>query len=150
MANILVLIIGGFLFTHLESFNEIESCKEARTEYQGALQSVTELVKLKAEKLQGMEMITDEAKKKLASEYGDYLKTFAKAVKKTGHNKYHICENLGSNATWTFSNSLVFSLTVITTIGKQAGSPCSRLDIFLCCYEVGKSHFHYHFGCLLL
>lgn len=115
--NVAVLVTGAFLFNYLEHHNEVTSCVEARKDYLESSRVTENLMILKTGEMQGAETITDEAKFKLEKFFKGYLVDFAKEVGRIGYNPKHNCTYLGANAQWTITNSLIFSLTVITTIG---------------------------------
>lgn len=118
LANTVVLIAGAYLFMYLEGYNEREVCKEQRSSYLEALEGSTQLVVSKSEVLRGQAGVSPESLAILRHYYLEYLENFALEMHKLKYNHTHVCEDLGSNAAWTFSNSLVYSLTIVSTIGK--------------------------------
>lgn len=118
LSNVTVLLMGTYLFHYLESYQEIEDCFSHRKSYSELSNTTSNLMMLKAADLHAGKVVSDEAKVLVKDAYKEYLVDFAKQVKKLKHNPQFNCGNLSTNASWTIDSSLVFSLSVITTIGK--------------------------------
>ncbi|XP_067928688.1 TWiK family of potassium channels protein 18-like [Watersipora subatra] len=134
LVNMVVLMLGAYVFFKLESYNEIESCLAAQVDYETSLNTTIRLMKLDAEVLHAKGIDTDSVTY-LEESYSDYIKSFAlevQKVQKAGYNPSHDCQMLGNDADWTNSNSIVFALTIITTIGYGVISPATTYGRLIC------------------
>lgn len=122
LLNALVMVLGAFIFQHLEHPNELAACVNMRRDYY-----IAEDVTL--DKLMGMAMRLDtvgelsaEGEEEVIEYFQRYLKSFALSVLETGYRVTKDCELIGTEegegCDWSFTGSLVFTLTVITTIGE--------------------------------
>ena len=70
-------------------------------------------------RLAGMEVIGDDVIEEMSTTLQQDLQDYAKAVYSTGYDYRIDCETLGEDSgDWTLSNSLVYALTITTTIGR--------------------------------
>ncbi|CAH1797994.1 unnamed protein product [Owenia fusiformis] len=105
-------VAGGFIFEHLEKHNEWTECVKARDQY---LPKENETI----DRL--MEIVTSTlAVSKTEEEFNKTLRTFRLNVLEIGYDGKD-CDNMGEKGgpsfQWTFPGALLFSVTVITTIG---------------------------------
>ena len=118
LVNVVLLILGAIVFQKMESYNEYNNCIEARNDFYKSFNATTELMFLAAKYLNDGEEITDVRLRELEITYQSYLRNFSKEVTTIKYSTKHNCSDPGSFEKWSISNSLVFALTVITTIGR--------------------------------
>lgn len=124
---ILYCVAGGFIFEHLEKNNELQICYESRNEYLP------------------IENNTIESLIKVTQQYADLedqRENFEKILEKFRDNSIAIgydgknCSQYGMPDgpvyRWSWAGSLMFSVTVITTIGKFVITyPCCNVPQLL-------------------
>ena len=123
LVNAAVMIIGAYIFQHLEQGNEIAECFKKHSDYYIAenltlvrLMELAQRVEQEVEEGQPIEEQQPDVKQHLQM----YLKSFALSVLDTGYNLTRDCQLLkedGEGSVWSLTSSLVFTLTVVTTIG---------------------------------
>ena len=120
--NIGVLFLGAFIFKHLELTNEIESCKNSRNDYMEAENATLILLMDMAQRMDGIGSLSAQGKQEVVDEFQGYLEAFALSVLDTGYDVSLDCDMLGLEGghepDWSITGSLVFAVTVTTTIGK--------------------------------
>lgn len=120
--NGLVMALGGFIFENLETENEIQGCKNSAIDYFDAENATLILLMDKAQQLDGISTYSAEQKQELVNTFQDHLRQFSLSVLDTGHDYQKDCDLLGTpegeELDWSFRGSLVFAVTVVTTIGK--------------------------------
>jgi len=122
LINIAWMVAGAFIFQHLEEMNELEGCRNAKTDYEAAENATLTLLMDMAQRLDGVGAMSDQNKLAVVEEFQGYLDSFALSVLDTGHDHTVDCEMMGKpNGTefnWSWQGSLVFAVTVVTTIGE--------------------------------
>lgn len=123
LINGLILIGGAFLFSHLEQTNEQQSCINARNDYIKAENATLILLMDMAQRMDGVGAMTDEELLEVVAEFRGYLESFALSVLDTGYDVSLDCDKMGTDDgeefSWSFTGSLVFAVTVATTIGEH-------------------------------
>lgn len=120
--NVIILVLGAFIFKHLEEANEIQVCNNSRGDYYKAENATLLFLMQMAEGFDASGPMKEADRLKAVEQFSDYLKSFALSVLETGYDISEECEKIGEpggpRQKWSLIRSLVFSLTVITTIGK--------------------------------
>lgn len=121
--NIAVLFLGAFIFKHLELTNEIEGCKNSRNDYEEAENATLILLMDMAQRMDGIGSLSSQGKQEVVDEFQGYLEAFALSVLDTGYDVSLDCDMLGEpggpEPDWSLTGSLVFAVTVTTTIGMR-------------------------------
>lgn len=122
-------MIGGFIFRHLEQTNEIHECETTVKKYEeGEAKMLDEMGKIMDAFRTNDEEILAEFKKQL----GDF-----RLFVSTLDNEFFRanCSELIDNGMWTFSDAMLFSVTIITTIGYGNTAPRTYWGRMVCiCY----------------
>lgn len=122
LINGLLLVGGAYLFSHLEKTNELQSCKNARDDYIEAENATLILLMDMAQRMDGLGTMDDDELAAIVAEFRGYLEAFALSVLDTGHDVSVDCDKMGTpegkEYLWSFTGSLVFAVTVATTIGE--------------------------------
>ncbi len=109
-------IFGGFIFKHLEQPNELAECKRDRDDYYPLL-NLTSHILLEI----SMQFRTVNDPGYVLDEFEQQLTKFGKEILTLGYNGTNCTEMEEKNKyQWSFPGALLFSVTVITTIGKSA------------------------------
>ena len=109
-------VAGGFMFQHLEQTNEQQECFKAQSKYLPVLNATMFALWEISTSFDGdgdMELVW--------REYRTQLEGFRNAVLSLGYdgkNCSAMDEESGPGYQWSFPGALLFSVTVITTIGK--------------------------------
>lgn len=123
--NIGVLFLGAFIFNSLELTNEIEGCHNMRNDYMEAENATLILLMDMAQRMDGIGSMTAQSKKEVVDEFQVYLQSFALSVLDTSYQVDLDCDKLGNGddtdtePDWSFRGSLIFAVTVTTTIGES-------------------------------
>lgn len=104
---ILYCIAGGFVFEHLEKDNEIQICKDSRKEYDS-------IEKKTLDKFRDINQMTP-------NETLSILQMFRDSCVSIGYTG-DVCELIGKeNGTafsWSLPGAILFSITIVSTIGE--------------------------------
>lgn len=118
--NFGIMALGGYIFTQLELDNEIQSCKNAEADYILAENNTLILIMDIAQQMDGSGPLSDEELLKKQDEFKENIRKFALSVLDTGFQYDTDCDTKEHD--WRFINSLLFAVTIVTTIGKLTGS----------------------------
>lgn len=119
-------VAGGFIFEHLESTNEKEECIKKMNTY-NPLQNSTRYKMWEVAKSFGGDPDDEDNIEQALAEYEKLLEKFRDdviAIGYDGRNCTRMGETDGPGYEWSFPGALLFSVTVVTTIGKT-GLPCA-------------------------
>lgn len=119
--NGLFLALGAYIFSHLEQTNELENCKSKALEYYDAENATIILLMDMAQRMDGIGAMSNQEKQGVIDEFQGYLESFALSVLSTGYDVGVVCDDKGTPGNdyeWSFQNSLLFALTIATTIGQ--------------------------------
>lgn len=125
-------VIGGFIFQHLEETNEKQECIQTMEKYEPmenkTVENIWEISKVYADEY--LRTVGEEAEKlrvTAISEFEKVLDEFQANVLELGYDGKN-CTNMGETGgpgfKWSFAGSLLFAVTVITTIGKFELTTC--------------------------
>uniref|UniRef100_A0A1I8GK37 Ion_trans_2 domain-containing protein n=1 Tax=Macrostomum lignano TaxID=282301 RepID=A0A1I8GK37_9PLAT len=116
---------GGFLFSYLETNNEIESCKTSEAKFWAKF---TETVNLVYSQAQGSN--ATEAQLSVSSSILDFAKDFYALNVNPEFN----CSSMPDPElpTWNFVNAAYFCVTIVTTIGYGHISPMTQWGQIVC------------------
>lgn len=117
LLNALVMVLGAFIFRHLEHPNELAECANMRRDYYIAEDVTLKMLMRMAMRLDAVGELAAEGEAEVVESFQDSLKSFALSVLDSGFRVTKDCELIGTEGEWSFAGSLVFTLTVITTIG---------------------------------
>ena len=112
---ILYSVAGGFIFQHLEETNEVMECQKAQDKYEPAENDTTNKLWDIADSYRN----ADDRELAL-TEFQKVLQNFRTIVLDLGYdgrNCSRYGEPDGPSYQWSFAGALLFSVTVITTIG---------------------------------
>ena len=111
-------VAGGFIFEHLEKHNEQKECEDAMFEYiKYENTTLVKLFKVHEEKQLGEYFVLLEFQKILRS-----FRNSSVDLKYKGINCSAMGEKDGPPYSWSFPGALLFSVTVITTIGEYTAT----------------------------
>lgn len=121
LLNTMVMVLGAYIFKHLEEANELAECVNKRKDYYIAENVTLEMLMGMVVRLDDIEELSVEGEAEVVEYFQDSLKSFALSVLDTGYRITKECELMGTEEGesygWSFTGALVFTLTVITTIG---------------------------------
>ena len=112
-------VAGGFIFQHLEQTNERMECEKAYEKYHPAENDTMHKLWNIAQSFRN-----DDDEDNALNEFQKVLQNFRKIVLDLdydGRNCSLYGEKDGPSYLWNFPGALLFSVTVITTIGKHSG-----------------------------
>lgn len=122
--NIALFIAGAIMFEMLEKPNELQECINARNDFDVTQNATLTLLMDMTQGLVGRGIAYDA--QKTYDEYKAHVVLFAEGVLDSGHDTSKVCEEMGTpNGTefsWGFTSSLLFAVTIGTTIGKYIHS----------------------------
>lgn len=132
--NGIILVIGAYIFEHLEQTNEQEVCKNQRRDYLEAENATVILLMDMAKRLDGVGAMSGQKKQEVIDEFQRHMESFALSVLDTDYDVSKDCDKMGEvggpEFDWSFKGSLVFAVTVATTIG-EFGKCLTILSLFL-------------------
>ena len=122
LINFVYLLLGGVIFNHLETYNEQQKCFSGADNYARAENATTTLMVDIARRVGNGALQRKGGDEIIRDDYEQVLKQFSMSVLDVGYNVSKNCSQLGlpdgPQYAWSFSGSLMFAMTVTTTIGK--------------------------------
>ena len=113
--NFGVMGLGGYIFSKLELDNEIQSCISAERDYFENENNTLILIMDIAQQMDSSGPLSDSDLMDIQISFRDNLRKFSLAVLDSGFS-YDIDCNTKEHD-WRFLNSLLFAITIVTTIG---------------------------------
>ncbi|XP_067928677.1 TWiK family of potassium channels protein 9-like [Watersipora subatra] len=136
LINAALILGGAYMFSHLEKTNEQQGCRNSRDDYKEAENATLILLMDMAQRMDGIGAMTDVELLEVVAEFRGYLESFALSVIDTGYDVSLDCETMGEEGgtefNWSVKGSLVFAITVATTIGYGHIAPLTKWGRLVC------------------